>query len=249
MARLFDDASTQYLQHAAAVVSGAPLTMACWFNVNDATINNGLMGIGRQAVDSHYFFMGANGAIGGDPVQVQARGTTVAAAVTTAGFSANTWNHAAGVFSAADSRAVYLNGGNKGTNTTSQTPESLDRTTIGALNNGGSIIVRCSGLIAEAGIWSAALTDAEVASLADGVSPLLVRPESLVAYWPLIGRTSPEIDVVGGFGMTVTGAVAAEHPRIYLPSPGLWIPPAAEVGGASIPILAYHYNHHLGSMG
>ncbi len=34
--------------------------------------------------------------------------------------------------------------------------------------------------------WNVALTDAEVAALASGVSPLLVRPENLVRYRPLI---------------------------------------------------------------
>lgn len=41
------------------------------------------------------------------------------------------------------------------------------------------------GDISEVGYWNVALTDADVAVLAKGVSPLLVRPEGLVAYWSL----------------------------------------------------------------
>lgn len=35
-------------------------------------------------------------------------------------------------------------------------------------------------------IWDVALSDAEVALLSRGASPMLVRPEALVEYWPMI---------------------------------------------------------------
>jgi hypothetical protein len=50
-----------------------------------------------------------------------------------------------------------------------------------------------------------------------GYSPLFVRPQSLVAYWPLIGRNSPELELIGGQGGTLTGTTQAEHPRIIRP--------------------------------
>ena len=53
----------------------------------------------------------------------------------------------------------------------------------------------CDGSLAEAAIWNAALSDAEVAALATGVSPLLVRPGSLVFYAPLARDL---LDRVGG---------------------------------------------------
>ena len=36
MARLFDDAAPQYISASSAVLSGVPITMACWFNSDDA---------------------------------------------------------------------------------------------------------------------------------------------------------------------------------------------------------------------
>jgi hypothetical protein len=46
----------------------------------------------------------------------------------------------------------------------------------------------------------------------------MVRPASLVYYVPLIGRHSPEIDIVGGIDMTVSGTPAASaHPRVFYP--------------------------------
>lgn len=71
--------------------------------------------------------------------------------------------------------------------------------------------------IAEGGLWSVELTVAEWAALAKGVSPKLIRPQSLVACWPLIGRASPEPDLRGGYNLTLTGTSQADHPRVYSP--------------------------------
>ena len=59
-----------------------------------------------------------------------------------------------------------------------------------------------------------ALTDEEIASLAAGVSPLRMRRDNLVAYWPVNGQ-SPEPDVVGGLDLTITGSpLISEEPPI-----------------------------------
>lgn len=81
-----------------------------------------------------------------------------------------------------------------------------------------------SGLIAEAAIWNAALTDAEVAVLAAGYSPLLVRSQSLVFYIPLVREI---LDVVGGVTITNNnGSTVGDHCRIILPTrPTLLVPP------------------------
>ena len=69
------------------------------------------------------------------------------------------------------------------------------------------------GLIAEVGIWNAALTAAEIASLADGMTCDKVRPQSLVFYAPLVRDL---IDQKGGLAITNNnGATVAPHPRIY----------------------------------
>jgi hypothetical protein len=60
-----------------------------------------------------------------------------------------------------------------------------------------------------------ALTDDEAVILSLGYSPVFVRPANLVAYWPLVGRSSPEPDIVGGYDMTLVGSpTVADHPRI-----------------------------------
>lgn len=232
MSRSFASSSSQYLTYSGAVLSATPLTMACFFNPVSGAGTYTLLSISDSAQSATYLQLhlasnrvraseGANGV-----------GIATANNVTT-NVSNGVWQHACGVFGSSSSRDAFLNGGLKGSNTTTIGAGTLDRTEIGAKFNiarGGYM----NGQIAEVGLWSAALTDAEVATLGKGVSPLLVRPQSLVAYWPLIGRASPEIDIRGGFNMTLGGTpTAADHPRIYYPTPRIMysLPAAAAPTG------------------
>lgn len=83
---------------------------------------------------------------------------------------------------------------------------------IGA-RNANTIGQFAEGLVAEVGIWNAALTAAEIASLAAGMTCDKVRPQSLVFYAPLVRDL---VDVKGGLTITNNnGATVANHPRVY----------------------------------
>ena len=70
-----------------------------------------------------------------------------------------------------------------------------------------------TGQMAEVGIWNVALTDAEIASLADGMTCDKVRPQSLVFYAPLVREL---IDARGGLTITNNNtATVAAHTRVY----------------------------------
>ena len=70
-----------------------------------------------------------------------------------------------------------------------------------------------NALYADAGIWNAALTAAEIASLAKGMTCDKVRPQSLVFYAPLVRDL---VDVKGGLTITNNNtATVANHPRVY----------------------------------
>ena len=70
-----------------------------------------------------------------------------------------------------------------------------------------------NGYIAEVGIWNAALTAAEIASLADGMTCDKIRPQSLVFYAPLVRDLQ---DTKGGLTITNNNAsTVANHPRVY----------------------------------
>lgn len=209
MARGFVRASSQYLQRSSAVISSPPFTMACWFYSDDLTVAQTLIEVGESIVDNRHDLILA-GTVGGDPLRARSvDDATSGSASSSVGYSANTWQHACGVWSASNNRVVYLNGGNSGSNTTSVVPESLDKTAVGRRTSGADYM---SGRIAEVAIWSAALTAVEVAALARGISPPYVRPTNLVDYWPLWGLHSPEIDLTANNRtLTVTGATAANH--------------------------------------
>lgn len=70
-----------------------------------------------------------------------------------------------------------------------------------------------NGLLAECAIWSVALTDDEINSLAKGFKPSRIRPQSLVFYAPLVRAA---IDVRQGLALTpVNSPTVADHPRVY----------------------------------
>ena len=231
MARSFASASTHYAVHTAnGIVTAAPISMACFFRVPEITT--------RHFILSTYYLGGSNdrfalqlwGHIGGDPVAFQVFETSGGlqdTATTSTGYSANVWQHAAGVKVASGNTYAYLNGGSKGTDSAhSATPANIDQARIAAFP--GGFYANCE--IAEAAIWNIVLTDAEVAILALGYSPLLIRPQNLVAYWPLIGRMSPEIDIVGGFDMVLINAPGTiPQPPVFRPAINQILTPNSEI--------------------
>lgn len=74
------------------------------------------------------------------------------------------------------------------------------------------------GDMSEFGLWTESLGNEDIAVLAKGFSPLLVRPDILLSYLPLVGKQSPEIDIVSNDDFTVTGATAGDHPGIFYPT-------------------------------
>ena len=86
-----------------------------------------------------------------------------------------------------------------------------------ALSEGSQLaqpVLLLYGSIAEAAIWSAALTDDEILSLAKGFTPDQIRPQSLVFYAPLIRELQ---DLRGGLTITNNnGANVSNHPRVII---------------------------------
>lgn len=229
MARDFDG-STQYAEVAAAVTASYPITLACWFNVDNKTAKHTLLSINKSGDSTHKISITADGPRNSGTVVASAQaGGSEAVAVSTTQFSASTWHHAVGVFTSNASRTVYLDAGGSATAAGTRSP-TLDTTSIARAMSGTNA---CDGRIAEAAVWSIELSAADIASLARGVSPLRVRPDALVAYWPLVGRASPEIDVVGNNVMTLTNSpTAAAHPRVIRRrARRFWTVPAAGGGG------------------
>lgn len=207
------------LQTASTPVTSWPLTMACWFNLDDTTNGQALINISNSGGFERFLLL-ARGNAAGDPIGAFYADSSNAfvLANTSTGFSASTWTHGAAVFTSSTSRTAYINGGSSGTNTASATLSNsgLNNITIGfqQFNNTGASAV--DGRIAEVGIWNTDLSTAEIASLAKGMTCDKVRPQSLVAYFPLVRDL---VELKGGLTITNTGingtATVANHPRVY----------------------------------
>jgi hypothetical protein len=208
MAYDFVAASNQYLVTSSTPVTAYGCTLACWA-VNDIAAGGTLISIGDSGGNSFFEIITAPGAL------VQARVGSSAGTTATASSGAaatGTLFHAAGRFISSTNRIAYANGSSGGTSTTNLTPTNLDRISMGARVR-SSVSNYFDGLIAEVGIWNVALTPAEIASLADGVTCDKVRPQSLQFYAPLIRDLQDLRD-----GLTITNtnsATVADHPRVY----------------------------------
>ncbi len=220
MARALASASSQYYE-IGSLLAGPPFTMSCQFNPVSASVAYTLMAFGTNGGTNRFvMFSGStSGQITYSVIDGLLNPPTVTGGTT---FSAGTWNQAAIVEGAitGDDHRVFLNGGNKATSTTVGVPGGgLNRTNLGCRwsTTRGAFL---NGSLAECGIWSVALTDAEIATLGAGYSPLYVRPESLVGYWPMFARATNEEDWRGSNPFVPGGSpTAAAHPsRIIYPS-------------------------------
>lgn len=221
MSRLFSGAG-HLLQISTAVVTSYPSSACAWAKSSDLTLDQGLLWCGDVADNKEFACKISMEGAGTIPIadycaaKVRSNADGGAEAKTSIAYTANNWHHIAGVFPSISSRSAYLDGGSKGTNTDTVTPVGVDTTDIGGEDGAGSMI----GDIAHVAVWNIALTDQEVASLAAGVSPLRMRRSALVAYWPING-VSPEVDIIGGLDMTVTGTSVSAEP----PNPGSIVAP------------------------
>lgn len=213
MAYAFASGSQQHVVANTAAVSGVPLTMACWTRLASASSALAAISINASGAGSHRYqivFANATNRYRANAVST----VTTGFAEATAGPTVGVWGHVAAVFPSANSRTMFFNGGNSGTSSVTSSPtESMGRTVIGAVYASGAAANTYDGDIAEVGVWSAALTAAEIAALARGVQPDQVRPQSLVFYAPMIRDL---IDVRAGLPLTNTNsATVADHPRVY----------------------------------
>lgn len=234
MARFFVDTSQQYILRNSAPVGIAPMTVACWYKTDELKIE-ALVWIGDKDSSQDFWELRLS------TTNVVWSAVDASSASATKGTpSINVWEHACGVEVNNGSRYCYLNGVAGNQNTGGRTPDAADRVAVG-LRADVSPLYYFDGSIAEVGIWNVALTAAEVAILGAGYSPLFVRPQSLVGYWPLIGRTSPEIDLIGKRDLTLFNSpTTSEHPPVIYPAtmpvftPPALLPPHEPRRGATV---------------
>jgi hypothetical protein len=203
--------TNQYLTVGSCPVSDVPITIATWYN-GDTTPSTAMPFIVVSSSASNDRINLVRGAGANDVVATYIdEGVAVATSTAIGGYSTGSWKHVCGVFSSNSSRTVYSDGVAASENITSLAAlSSFDRIAIGS-NHVASLFH--DGKLAEVGIWNVALTAAEIASLAKGMTCDKVRPQSLAFYAPLVRNLQ---DVRGGLTITNNNtATVANHTRVY----------------------------------
>jgi len=214
MARNFVAASSQYLNRTSTPVTAVPWTIAFWFRPASTAVVGSLAGVFNSGNTTDFISVRQNGAT----LLTSVSDSGAAGGPSSAGsLVAGTWSPVAFVSPTTSSRTIYINGGGPVSNSTTVVPSGLNAVTVGR-RGWSSPDDYAGGDLAEVAIWNVALSALDVAILGSGLSPLLVRPDALVAYWPLGGDYSPEIELLGRLDLTVTGATKASHPPITRPS-------------------------------
>jgi hypothetical protein len=232
MARRFATASSQYFVNTGgSPVSTYPFSISAWYKPT-------------VTLQDKAIFCLANGSSRHLLYQNQAKvamfsgvGATTGQSVTSGGLTAGTLSHIGGIVSAANIRSTIIDGLANGFDLTNVVTTSMVQTYLGAYYNSGLVAgFYGNGDISEVGIWDVELNADEWASLGAGCSPLLVRPQNLKAYWPLLGRATHEEDWVGTYLLTNTNsATVVDHTRIIYPTSQRMV-----VSGTSS-VLSYSY--------
>lgn len=167
------DASGDKLTVVDAAVTAVPLSLCTWSYQTGAG-EEGSLAIDDGDIDG-CFTIGIAGT-GAYRARTQTAAATGQASSATTRIS-NAWTHICGVFSGVAARSVFVNGGSKGTDTTSVTPTGIANTVIGCRATDEA--ATWTGMLADARIYNRALTDLEAASYFS--DPRL----SLDLYYPL----------------------------------------------------------------
>lgn len=194
-----------------AVVTASPMTMCAWAMIDAVTADRAIGSISDTGSGTSFFTLIFKNT--GDLAEWWANSTAAGAgeSVSSTTIAAAAWRLLCGAELAINSRAVWLDGGSKGTNVTSVTPTSIDATAIGVRKRSTEDMF-WDGKIASFAIWNRALSDAEVLSLSKGFSPNCFK-NGLVLHTDLVR------DIKDDFGTvitawTATGTTVAAHPRI-----------------------------------
>ena len=226
MAITFQRAFPDYLYCTNPWNGTLPVTVACWFRSASLAATYDVLLRFEDATGANQSAIFLAGITASSTLAAASENSagTIVQGVSSGTFSSNTWTHACGVWASSTSRTAYLQGTAGTTNTTSNTPTaaSLTRMAIGAAGISGGGGSFWDGDIAEIGVWNVALTQDEITSLANGFSPLKIRPTALLSYVPMYIGEGAGVSVRDKLSPTsltaLTGTIqSVSHPRVFYP--------------------------------
>jgi len=206
VARLFVQASTQQIYVTSTVVTGPPFTMACWVNPTSIAANTmNVLALSDASTTNNFYILGLY-AGGGVASAVRALAFDPAAqayAQVAVEWPTGQPFHVAYVEASSSSRYCYYQGSPSIEETTNVQPSGIDTVSISGRVRNGAPRDTLDGAVSHFGLWNVELNAVEIAALAAGADPRMIRPQSLVDYWTLV-RTDQ--DIVGGYDMTPVNA-------------------------------------------
>jgi len=164
------------------IIIGYPFSVSCWFWSNIPSQVNQTMiclsGFGNTS-NCIKFLLDTNRVgirIGSYPANCAFSGNMA---------KTSRWHHACAVGVSSTQRWAYIDGGNKGGNTSSITPSNNGDA---CFSSGGNTNSGFSGKISMATVWNTALTDQQVRILAQGADPVSVALPSIVWHQKLTAK-------------------------------------------------------------
>ena len=228
-------ASSEHYYRSASL-SGDVFTFAAWVYLTDLSVDRTIIAAGDEAQTNNNYFQLRYDQSTNDLRFVTRDATTNGIAISTITPATNTWYHVVGSISALNSRSVWVNGGNKGTNGTTLTSWSstIDNIAVGAYRD-ASPGVYMNGRIFMPVVWEGwAAGDDDVAAMAAGVPPWKFAPDKMIFYTPLATADGTPRDWISGTALTVNGTpTTAEGPHVM--SDGGVLVPAGAVGSLNSP--------------
>lgn len=224
-----------YLEASPALWPGSePFGISIWHYVPTGTDPTGraIISQGQDGGDQNvrYLNWGAS-----NSNRVLIREVNTSAGVSALPYSFDAWNHVSGAYVSTTLREVWINGGGKGTDTTSQNPSAPDITLIGKLP--GPIVQEAPATVglASISIWdltgfTEANRDAWAAECASGANPNTMNGDvgqpwegALVNYATLFDLSAPNL---GSYTQIGTLSAFGSHPPVNGEGTGLPDPPA-----------------------
>lgn len=237
MARDFTGGSSDRVDIGTFSIVSNFITLSAWVwwdAINGSRDDRLISKANGTAVASHDWMLGITGG-GGVPklrCRMNRQDTTLVATTT---ITTGAWHHALVTYDGSVNppfSTIYLNGAQDGqanwpTGTQGNLPNNTDAVYIG--NQPTATTNAPDGRIAWACAWNVVLNANEIAALARGVNPLLMRPDALQFCLPLDGFDTPERDYTRNARTgTVTGTSRANGAPVmpWVRSNSIWIPAA-----------------------
>lgn len=193
-----------------------PFSMACIASHNSVATEGHAAGFFKYNADVASHFIGFRGDLSGDPIAVRripnASTSGGSNSPQSAAFAANTPYRIVAVWAAANDVRLYANGSKTTTTVSVDYPAAADGIGIGSFWGASGVSARLGGDVQQVAMWSAALTDDDVAQFTAGFSPRRIRPDALELYVPCVrGYQTP----LGGDGVSAANLTITPHQRSY----------------------------------